>query len=375
VRAETWLRAAGVATWLVASVATAVAIARGDLGGARAVEWAVASVGFVIAFAIACARPDGERRGPLVAALVAQSLASLGMAVLAVDGMGAVTFVVVAGQLPRAVSPRVAAAWVIAQTGVFAAAMVTAGSVRWAVELTVAYLGFQAFAIATASLAAREGAARDALALANAELHATRALVADRSRDAERVRVARDLHDALGHHLTALGMQLEVASRLADGAAAEHVQQARAIGQLLLADVREVVRDLREAPEPLRATLEAIAASTRGSLAVHLALAGVDGVAPARADAIARCVQELVTNAARHAGARELWIAVACDAAGAVRVHARDDGRGAGDVRFGNGLTGMRERFEAHGGTVAARRGDAGGVEIEATMPAPRGAA
>src|SRR5204863_1503702 len=83
-------------------------------------------------------------------------------------------------------------------------------------------------------------------ARANAELHATRALLVEDSRVAERLRISRDLHDTLGHHLTALSLQLEVASRLASGPAAERVTEAHAITRLLLGDVRDVVSRLRE---------------------------------------------------------------------------------------------------------------------------------
>ena len=84
-----------------------------------------------------------------------------------------------------------------------------------------AYLGFQMFAMATSTLTALERTARGELARANAELQATQALLAEDSRVAERLRISRDLHDMLGHHLTALSLQLEVASRLASGPASD----------------------------------------------------------------------------------------------------------------------------------------------------------
>ena len=90
-----------------------------------------------------------------------------------------------------------------------------------------AFAGFQAFALAATALVAYERRAGGA--------------AAEHSRTIERLRVARDLHDALGHHLTALGIRLEVAAHLADGRAKEHVERAHAIGRLLLADVRNAV--------------------------------------------------------------------------------------------------------------------------------------
>src|SRR4030095_15871945 len=90
-----------------------------------------------------------------------------------------------------------------------------------------------------------EAAARDELATVNRELLSTRALLAESSRVEERLRISRDLHDTLGHHLTALSLQLDVASRLTEGKAADHVRQAHAIAKLLLSDVRNVVSELR----------------------------------------------------------------------------------------------------------------------------------
>ena len=78
-----------------------------------------------------------------------------------------------------------------------------------------------------------EAMARQQLAAVNAELLGTRAMLAENSRVEERLRISRDLHDTLGHHLTALSLQLDVASRLSEGKTADHIRQAHAITRLL----------------------------------------------------------------------------------------------------------------------------------------------
>ncbi len=100
----------------------------------------------------------------------------------------------------------------------------------------------------------------------------------------------------------------------------------------------------------------------------------LDGLGGERADAIIRCVQEVLTNAARHADARNLWIAITADRS-AIRLRARDDGQSAPAVDaivWGHGLAGMRERFAALGGQVDARRTSDGGFEVEASLPRRR---
>jgi signal transduction histidine kinase len=172
-------------------------------------------------------------------------------------------------------------------------------------------------------------------------------------------------------------MQLEVAAHLADGRAKEHVERAHAIGRLLLADVRNVVGDLRD-PRPLGGALRSLVAAP-GTVVVHLDLAAeLDVLAGDQADAIVRCVQEVMTNTARHADARNLWISIRCDRS-AIRLRACDDGQtpavdpiACGPIAWGHGLTGMRERFAALGGQVDARRTRDGGFEVEASMPRRR---
>jgi hypothetical protein len=108
------------------------------------------------------------------------------------------------------------------------------------------YLGFSAFTYVTSLVAKQQADSRDELRRLNSELRATRTLLTESSRIAERVRISRDLHDLVGHHLTALSLNLEVASHLVSGTAQDHVRQAQSVAKLLLSDVREVVSQLRE---------------------------------------------------------------------------------------------------------------------------------
>ena len=108
-------------------------------------------------------------------------------------------------------------------------------------------------------IAHREALARQALAETNAELKVTSGLLDISSRTEERLRIARDLHDLLGHHLTALSLNLEVASHLAAGEAKESIEKSQAITKQLLSDVRAVVSRLREdEPVDLATALNAL---------------------------------------------------------------------------------------------------------------------
>jgi signal transduction histidine kinase len=188
------------------------------------------------------------RHFPLLLALV-QSATGLLMNYLSANnwggtGVGAATLVIVAAEIPYILPYRVVWPWIGVQTALMTGLFWPQDALSWFSDLSfgVAMGGFQLFAAASSMLARKEQAAREKLADANTELHATRALLAESSRASERLRISRDLHDTLGHHLTALSLQLDVASRVSEGKAADHVRQAHAITRLLLADVRDVVR-------------------------------------------------------------------------------------------------------------------------------------
>ncbi len=365
---ETWLKAAAFVTWLASGVPAGLAIADGQLAGIQAFAWTSAFAAFGVAFGLLC---YGRRRGVREerALVFVQAAAGLTMVASAQDGFAAATLVVVAAQLPGLFSARAAAAWMAAQTVMV---VILFWWIGWRVSAFTAggaYLGFQIFAMATAGLAIRERAAREELGRANVELMATRALLAENSRVAERLRISRDLHDTLGHHLTALSLQLEVASRLASGPAADRVHEAHAITRLLLSDVRDVVSRLRESSRfDLAEAVRALATSA-AALEIHLQVPDAIVIDdPLQAHAILRCVQEIITNTARHAAARNLWITIERQTNG-IAVTARDDGRGADVVTWGNGLRGMRERFEEYSGRVEFSSVEGRGFEVRAFMP------
>jgi signal transduction histidine kinase len=283
--------------------------------------------------------------------------------------LASVALTIVAGELPYVLSRPVVWLWVAAQSAGLAAIFWYSFGWISGVAGGSAYAGFQIFALGRAWSEQRERLAHEHLARANTELRATRALFAESSRVAERLRIARDLHDSLGHHLTALSLQLDVAARKMDGPAAEHIQQAHAITRLLLTDVRAVVGQLRDHGRiELGAALRSLA-TTDTVPHVHVDVAEALAVdTPAEANALLRCAQEVVTNAIRHAAAQHVWITVTSTPDG-VALDARDDGIGAAAVVPGHGLSGMRERFAEYGGEVEFSSAAGQGFRVRASLP------
>jgi signal transduction histidine kinase len=223
--------------------------------------------------------------------------------------------------------------------------------------------GLQLCVLFTANALRRE--AETARALVQAQ-----AVIASTVRDAERLRISRELHDAWGHELTALGLQLEIASHVGDPARAnDHVLKAKGLASDLLGKVRDVVSTLREADRcDLKRALEALAQSVPAP-AIHVDMATGLRVSPEQAHALMRCAQEAVTNAVRHAKAANLWLQVTAESDG-VRLVARDDGSAQPSASApGSGLLGMRERVECLGGRLAVRTGAGSGFTVDAWLP------
>ncbi|HEV2674921.1 MAG TPA: sensor histidine kinase [Aliidongia sp.] len=333
------------------------------------VEWSAGYVCFVAAYLLAARDGVGRLRPAQGCLLAVQSLSALFLVWLYPSFIVACLLVVVCWQIAWSASLRVALVAALLQSAALAAMNCTGESNYISLFVLFTNGGFELFAISAAALARREAIAHDELARVNAELKAAQALMTESARMAERLRISRDLHDILGHSLTTLTIHLDVASRLAEGPAVEHVACARGVARALLAEVRAIVNRVRVEPIDLKAALQALTEGAIG-LGVRLILPeDLSALDPARADAVLRCVQEIVTNTLRHAHAHELVIELEQMIDGTVAISARDDGQG-GQCVEGRGLAGMRERFEMLGGTlsIASRQGQ--GFSIRGAIPA-----
>ena len=243
-------------------------------------------------------------------------------------------------------------------------------------DLGVAVL-WQGIAFGIGHMSAVERRGRIELAAANGELRATQLLLTDTVRSAERLRIARDLHDIVGHHLTALNLHLDLSLRQSGAAAPPALATARELAQSLLAEVRVVVGGERRAQRiDLREALAALCAGIpQPRIALHVE-PGLEIVSPVVAHTLFCCVQEAISNAVRHAAAGQLDITLGRTADGAtVVLRIEDDGGGSSAREEGNGLRGMRERLALLGGELTAGNRPQRGYGMRIVLPAGAGAA
>jgi signal transduction histidine kinase len=373
-----WFDIAAAVTWLACGLWPLSAALSGRFPGGPALAYVIVFVinGATLAAILTLPRRAHVAHSPrlyflllFVQSATAVALNALTLLYLGGTGAGLGFLVIVAAALPYFLGARQTWTWIVVQTVAMFAFVADGLTTVEGLTFAIAAIGFQVFAASSSMLAISEGRARNDFARANAELTATRELLAENSRTSERLRISRDLHDTLGHHLTALSLQLDVAARLAEGNAAEHVRQAHAVTRLLLSDVRDVVSSLRESSRlNLAAAIKALTIQP-GEARIHLTLPETLAVEDtARAETLLRAVQEVLTNTARHSCARNLWIQLEARDGG-IMLHTRDDGRGTNVLTLGNGLRGMHERFQEHGGRVEVNSSAGGGFDVQAFLP------
>jgi len=195
----------------------------------------------------------------------------------------------------------------------------------------------------------------------------------------ERMRLARDIHDGLGHHLTVLSIQLQAADKLVarnPQAAAEAIRLSRNEAQAALDEVRQSVGMMRRPPsesQPLPRLLADLARefSEHTGLAARFESSGAPvELAPFAQHTLFRAMQESLTNVQKH-GREVRTIQVRLDyEAQAVHLTVRDDGRqGEPAGSGGYGLQGLRERLDQLGGQLCCGPGTGGGFEVDVRIP------
>jgi signal transduction histidine kinase len=250
---------------------------------------------------------------------------------------------------------------------------------RWVDALAIAliYGTGIVFVVAFTRMAASERDARLALAEANQQLREHAAQVEELATTKERNRLAREIHDSLGHYLTVVNVQIEAACVIFtqdQPRALNHLAQAQTLTQEGLAEVRRSVAALRAAPTASLPLAEALAKLTEqwNTTELNVALRVNGAVRPLTPQAeltLYRTAQEALTNVGKHSHATRVSLTLDYHEEQNVRLQITDDGRGSAGAPEGFGLLGARERVQLLGGTMCVHTGVGQGFTLTVELP------
>jgi len=356
-------------TWLAVSLSPLLDWSAPGTLTARVAIGLAGQLGFAVLFVMRAAWEGRSYPPHRLRLLIAAQAAAALLAVWGLqDKMQAVLLVLVAAQLSAAAGPRWSVGVLTVANVLLLLLFAQFYSPLKAIQMEVAYLAFQLFAALVTAYAYRAFEARDATLRINSELLATRRLLEESARTEERLRLSRELHDVMGHKLTALKLQLALQSRGTAAPEQSPLHHCVRITDELLVDVRGVVSSLRESD----------------GIDLHQALRALDPGLPSprvifdldstvrvpdirQAEAMLRCAQEGLTNALRHSGANEIRVVLA-ESGEALTLTVEDDGNGS-VVEPGNGLIGLKERLQQLGGQLRIDIRAPRGLALVASLP------
>ncbi len=345
--------------------------------------WWVLAVVILVAFIALADSLVKPRRSDRVFAVVIVVASIAATFIYGADSITPVFLVLSAGVVGWGSSPRFLVGIGVLQTVALVLALVQQeGTVVWA----VVYAALMFFAGLMVTVVVREGKSRDAayqtakalaaanerLRQVNTDLAAAQARLAEASKAQERLRISRDLHDSMGHQVTALSMTLELIDHHPHDDIKELVAQARMLATGLLRDVRGAVTQLRTGHLRLQPRDELsrwVRSIPRPTVSLDID-AAIDDLPPEAATAAIRIVQEAVTNAAKHSTGDQVWVR-AVPTHSTVAVTIRDNGVVTAPVEPGHGFAVMLERAEGVGATVTWYEAEDGGIEVRADFPLP----
>ncbi|MGW3958582.1 sensor histidine kinase [Amycolatopsis sp. NPDC005003] len=352
-------------SWLrryAAELAVVVAVLVGSLfallnDGAKPAHHA--ALGWVLT-GLACAALFGRRRHPLGVAAFTLVCCALYYPLTDPDGLVLLAFAYALYNAAAAGRIRGAALLVVA-----AMAGVTAGELG---SRTGRHVDNFAFFLMTGWFVAL--VAGGAVAHYRAEAERTKEAEARARATDERLRIARELHDVLGHHLALINVQAGAAlHRREPGQAEEALGAIKDASKTALQELRATLGMLRQTGGPRLQRIAELAESVGASgLTVRTEIDGVARDLPPEVEHAAfRVVQEALTNVAKHAGAKTVVVRLGYGA-DELSVQVDDDGRG-GTAPAGNGIRGMAERARVLGGELTAAPREGGGYRVRARLP------
>lgn len=251
---------------------------------------------------------------------------------------------------------------------------------RWvdAIAMGVIYGTGIVFVVVFTRVAASEREARSELAEANQRLRERAAQIEDLAITKERNRLAREIHDSLGHYLTVVNVQISAAQTILDHdrtRALDHLAKAQTLTQEGLAEVRHSVAALRASPTESRPLPEALAQLAEqwnaAGLRAKFTVAGtIRPLTPQANLTLYRAAQEALTNVGKHAHANSVDLHLDYRDERAVLLRITDDGLGSSNSEGGFGLLGVRERVQLLSGAVRVRTEAGKGFSLEVSLPA-----
>lgn len=345
------------AVWLVFMIYPIIGVVTADVGVAAKVGSLALIVVFVVVYLLLCVYAmfvDGHTAA-CNAAIVVLVLIAIGlMPVLHTSAFAVAPFLMAAVAFAAPWRLRYSLAGVVVIIG---AGIVVPEMFDWEIDS-----GFLVVMVVVGSTMGftrlmRDGEReRDRAAERQRELNAELAVVA------ERERVARDVHDILGHSLTVITVKSELAGRLVDldpERAKAEIAELTALSRDALSQVRSTVGNLRTPELP---SVVAAATSALDAAGIAARLPDPDDGAGPNAPLFAWVLREAVTNVVRHSGAAHCEVTLTPE-----RITIADDGTGSPLLTFGNGLRGLTERVEAAGGRLTVES-DATGTTVAATV-------
>ena len=250
---------------------------------------------------------------------------------------------------------------------------------RWidAIAIAMIYGTGIVFVVVFTRVAAREREARSSLGEANRLLMENAAQIEELAVTRERNRLAREIHDSLGHYLTVVNVQIGAAQAIFDQdskRALDHLSNAQTLTQEGLAEVRRSVAALRTSPIQSRPLLEALTklvAQWKGTgMVVDFSVSGsVRPLSPQADLTLYRSAQEALTNVSKHGHTNEAKVTIAYGEAKTVLLCVEDNGVGSNDLGSGFGLLGVRERAQQLGGRVQIHTASGKGFILKVELP------